>query len=45
MHLANAVNDAFARWDRAHLSMFTLAGGRVVTDTCEFLADQGIRVG
>ncbi|WP_342661650.1 IS1096 element passenger TnpR family protein [Rhodococcus ruber] len=30
--LANAVNDAFARWDRAHLSMFTLADGRVVTD-------------
>ena len=32
MDLANAVNDAFARWDRAHLSMFTLADGRVVTD-------------
>ena len=30
--LADAVNDAFARWDRAHLSMFTLADGRVVTD-------------
>jgi hypothetical protein len=30
--LARAVNDAFARWDRAHLSMFTLADGRVVTD-------------
>ncbi|MFD9666830.1 hypothetical protein ACFWAY_35345 [Rhodococcus sp. NPDC059968] len=33
MDLANAVNDAFARWDRSHLSMFTLADGRVVTDT------------
>ncbi|MFC9554030.1 hypothetical protein ACFTWF_24660 [Rhodococcus sp. NPDC056960] len=32
MDLANAVNDAFARWDRSHLSMFTLADGRVVTD-------------
>ncbi|BBX67488.1 hypothetical protein MPSYJ_09490 [Mycolicibacterium psychrotolerans] len=30
--LANAINDAFARWDRSHLSMFTLADGRVVTD-------------
>jgi hypothetical protein len=30
--LARAVNDAFARWDRAHLSMFTLADGRVITD-------------
>ncbi|KOS57575.1 IS1096 element passenger TnpR family protein [Rhodococcus rhodochrous] len=30
--LANAIDDAFARWDRAHLSMFTLADGRVVTD-------------
>lgn len=30
--LADAVNTAFARWDRAHLSMFTLADGRVVTD-------------
>lgn len=29
---ACAVNDAFARWDRSHLSMFTLAVGRVVTD-------------
>ncbi|EID79896.1 MULTISPECIES: hypothetical protein [Rhodococcus] len=33
MDLANAVNDAFGRWDRSHLSMFTLADGRVVTDT------------
>jgi len=32
MDLANAVNDAFARWDRAHLSMFNLADGRVVPD-------------
>ncbi len=32
MDLANAVNDAFARWDRAHLSVFTLADGRVITD-------------
>ncbi|GAA4472013.1 hypothetical protein GCM10023094_03620 [Rhodococcus olei] len=32
MDLADAVNDAFARWDRSHLSMFTLADGRVVTD-------------
>ncbi|WP_276144222.1 UPF0158 family protein [Rhodococcus sp. T2V] len=33
MDLANAINDAFARWDRSHLSMFTLADSRVVTDT------------
>lgn len=32
LDLANAVNGAFARWDRSHLSMFTLADGRVVTD-------------
>lgn len=32
MDLANAINDAFARWDRAHLSVFTLADGRLVTD-------------
>ncbi|HEX6149641.1 hypothetical protein [Nocardioides sp.] len=32
MDLADAVNDAFARWDRSHLSVFTLANGRVVTD-------------
>lgn len=30
--LADAINDAFARWDRSHLSMFTLSDGRVVTD-------------
>ena len=33
LDLAHAINDAFARWDRSHLSMFTLADGRVVTDT------------
>lgn len=32
LDLANAINDAFARWDRSHLSMFTLADGRLVTD-------------
>lgn len=32
MGLANAVNGAFARWDRSHLSVFALADGRVVTD-------------
>lgn len=32
MDLATAINDAFARWDLSHLSMFTLADGRVVTD-------------
>ncbi|WP_258804247.1 plasmid pRiA4b ORF-3 family protein [Pseudarthrobacter sp. NS4] len=32
MELANAINNAFARWDRSHLSMFTLADGRVITD-------------
>ncbi|MFF1385729.1 hypothetical protein ACFVWT_19430 [Arthrobacter sp. NPDC058288] len=32
MDLANAINGAFARWDRSHLSMFTLSDGRVVTD-------------
>lgn len=30
--LADAINGAFARWDRAHLSMFTLADGRSITD-------------
>lgn len=29
---AAAINGAFARWDLAHLSMFTLADGTVVTD-------------
>jgi hypothetical protein len=32
LDLAEAINDAFARWDRSHLSVFTLADGRVVTD-------------
>lgn len=32
MDLADAINDGFGRWDRAHLSMFTLADGRLVTD-------------
>lgn len=32
MELAEAINTAFARWDRAHLSMFHLADARVVTD-------------
>lgn len=31
--LAEAINTAFARWDRAHLSLFTLADGRWVTDS------------
>lgn len=30
--LAAAIDDAFARWDRAHLCQFTLADGRTVTD-------------
>ncbi|EON33575.1 hypothetical protein GTC6_07169 [Gordonia terrae C-6] len=30
--LATAVDDAFARWDRSHLSLFTLDDGRVVAD-------------
>lgn len=37
--LAEAINDAFARWDRAHLSVFTLADGRVITD-----ADAGTEI-
>ena len=32
MNLADAINDAFGRWDRSHLSMFTLADGQVITD-------------
>lgn len=32
LDLANAIDDAFARWDRSHLSMFTLDDGRVITD-------------
>jgi Plasmid pRiA4b ORF-3-like protein len=30
--LAGAIDNAFARWDRSHLSLFTLSDGRVVTD-------------
>lgn len=30
--LAEAINTAFARWDLAHLSLFTLGDGRRVTD-------------
>jgi len=30
--LAKAIDNAFARWDLSHLSVFTLADGRVVTD-------------
>jgi hypothetical protein len=32
MDLADAINTAFARWDRAHLCQFVLADGRIVTD-------------
>ncbi|WP_292834593.1 hypothetical protein [Microbacterium sp.] len=32
LQFADAINDAFARWDRSHVSMFTLADGRTVTD-------------
>ena len=32
LDLADAINGAFGRWDRSHLSMFTLAEGHVVTD-------------
>ena len=32
MDLADAINDAFGRWDRSHLSLFTLADGQVITD-------------
>jgi len=30
--MARAVDNAFARWDLSHLSLYTLADGRVVTD-------------
>lgn len=30
--LARAINNAFARWDLAHLSQFTLADGQLITD-------------
>jgi sugar/nucleoside kinase (ribokinase family) len=32
LDLAEAINRAFARWDLAHLSVFTLADGRVIAD-------------
>ena len=32
MDLADSVNEAFARWDRSHPSVSTLADGRVVAD-------------
>jgi hypothetical protein len=32
LDFARAINDAFARWDLSHLSMFTLDDGRVITD-------------
>lgn len=32
LDLADAIDDAFARWDCSHLSVFTLADGRVITD-------------
>lgn len=31
--LAGAINDAFARWDRSHTCMFTLADGRIISDS------------
>jgi hypothetical protein len=31
-HLAQAINHAFARWDLSHLSLFTLADYRTITD-------------
>lgn len=42
--LADAINTAFARWDRSHLSIFTLADGRIVTDE-ETGADMTASVG
>ena len=30
-HFGNAIDDAFARWDRSHLHEFILAGGTVIT--------------
>lgn len=32
MDLADAINTAFARWDRAHLSEFTLPDGTLIAD-------------
>ena len=34
--LAAAIDDGFARWDRAHLSSFTLADGTTITDVNPF---------
>lgn len=44
MDLADAINNAFARWDRSHLSVFTLADGRVITDE-ETGAEMAVSVG
>lgn len=41
--LAKTIDDAFARWDRAHLCQFTLADGTVVTD--EETADEAQDIG
>ncbi len=44
---ADAVNTAFGRWDHAHLSLFTLADGREITDAesaAEFAASAGGRL-
>jgi len=30
-HLARAIDDAFARWDRSHRHEFTLTDGTVIT--------------
>lgn len=43
--LAEAINDAFARWDRSHLSMFTLPDGRLVTDPETGEEQSGLGVG
>ena len=42
--LAEAIDDGFARWDRAHLSSFTLADGTLIADKNPFfdLFDNGI---
>ncbi len=41
MDLPHAINTAFGRWDHAHLSLFVLPDGRVVTDpeTGEWMDD------
>ncbi|MEW1857411.1 hypothetical protein AB0268_12895 [Pseudarthrobacter oxydans] len=44
MDLADAINNAFARWDRSHLSVFTLADGRVITDE-ETGAEMAVSIG